>query len=229
MSLIPRTSVPAGPPGPTGATMPYTIPAVRFPDSSYLMDSAVIADRIEALYPSPSLSLSSPTIPEAEKIIGEVMVALVGWTMPSAIDKILSPRSAEYFRRTREESMGITMDKLQAEKGGESAWEDAAAPLKKLGDLLRKEEGPFVLGTTGQYSTRFSIEHICRTWCAGINCGIGADNMLAVSYADFHIVGLLQFLKHVDEKAVFERTLQIEPALKTLYEASAKWLERDDH
>lgn len=36
-------------------------------------------------------------------------------------------------------------------------------------------------------------------------------------------------LKWGDEKELFERCLEIEPALGKLYEACGKWLERDDH
>lgn len=50
----------------------------------------------------------------------------------------------------------------------------------------------------------------------------------AVSYADFVIVGLLQFTKRCDQE-VYGRAAKMEPALKTLYEASAAWVERDNH
>ncbi|KAL8949989.1 MAG: hypothetical protein Q9183_007558, partial [Haloplaca sp. 2 TL-2023] len=48
-----------------------------------------------------------------------------------------------------------------------------------------------------------------------------------VSYADFVIVGLLQFAKQLGE-GVFEKMVDIEPALAKVYEASAEWLKRDD-
>lgn len=49
-----------------------------------------------------------------------------------------------------------------------------------------------------------------------------------VSYADFVIVAALHFMKRADEK-IYERAIQIEPALTELYEASQEWLKRDDH
>ncbi|TVY31332.1 Glutathione S-transferase-like protein [Lachnellula subtilissima] len=48
------------------------------------------------------------------------------------------------------------------------------------------------------------------------------------SYADFVIVGWLQFFKTIDVK-LYERVVSIEPAFGTLYDASKQWLERDDH
>ena len=49
-----------------------------------------------------------------------------------------------------------------------------------------------------------------------------------VTYVDFVIVGGLQCFKRADAD-VYERIVRVEPALKTLYEASAAWLARDDH
>lgn len=49
-----------------------------------------------------------------------------------------------------------------------------------------------------------------------------------VSYADFYIVGFLRFMHKIGED-LYERMVEMEPALRTLYDASAAWLKRDDH
>jgi len=41
-------------------------------------------------------------------------------------------------------------------------------------------------------------------------------------------VGLLHFWKVIDEK-IYERAVEIEPALGKIYDASKQWLERDAH
>jgi hypothetical protein len=51
---------------------------------------------------------------------------------------------------------------------------------------------------------------------------------MVASYADFVIVGWLQFFKIIDEK-LYRRVVEIEPAFGTLYDASKQWLERDGH
>jgi hypothetical protein len=51
---------------------------------------------------------------------------------------------------------------------------------------------------------------------------------IEASYADFVVVGLLQFWKTIDEK-IYERVIDIEPSLGKLYDASKQWLERDAH
>ncbi|RDL36431.1 uncharacterized protein BP5553_05783 [Venustampulla echinocandica] len=196
---IEPTLSPNVPPNPPSSGAPaYTIPAVQFPDSSYLMDSKPIAYHLESLYPSPHLHLESPSLSQVEAIISELMTALAPESMPRAPLNILNDCSAEYFQRKREEKLGMTFEKFVAAKGGEKAWEAAMPAITQLGEVLKKEEGPFVLGTTP-------------------------------SYADFVIAGFLQMLKWMEEKAMFERFLKIEPALGKLYEACGKWLERDDH
>jgi hypothetical protein len=58
--------------------------------------------------------------------------------------------------------------------------------------------------------------------------GRGRANQKAVSYADFVIVGWLQFMKVIEED-LFKRIVGIEPAFGKLYDASEQWLERDGH
>lgn len=52
--------------------------------------------------------------------------------------------------------------------------------------------------------------------------------MITVSYADFYIVSFLKFLRGIEE-GHYERMVKIAPELGKLYDASQKWLERDDH
>ncbi|KAF2032582.1 glutathione S-transferas-like protein [Setomelanomma holmii] len=48
-----------------------------------------------------------------------------------------------------------------------------------------------------------------------------------VSYADFIFLGLLHMIKRIDEK-YFQRYLELDESFPRFYEASKKWLERDD-
>jgi hypothetical protein len=52
---------------------------------------------------------------------------------------------------------------------------------------------------------------------------------VAASYADFVVLGWLQFYSRIDEERLFNRVLKMEPALGRLYEAGKQWLKRDDH
>ena len=50
----------------------------------------------------------------------------------------------------------------------------------------------------------------------------------SVSYADFIVLGALDFFKRMGE-GVYEKVVEIEPTLWTMYEASKQWLERSQH
>ena len=52
--------------------------------------------------------------------------------------------------------------------------------------------------------------------------------MNVASYADFVVVGALQFGRRIGED-VFEQMTAIDPAFLKLYEACSEWLKRDDH
>jgi len=175
----------------------YTIPAVQFPDSTYMMESQAIAQRLEKDHPTPSLHLDSPLLPKVQALLPKILPPLGGLWQPAVPASLLNPSSKEYFERTRHERLGKPLAQIAQEFGGEEAWMAAIPELKELGALLKAEGGPFVTGKTP-------------------------------SYADFVILGWLQFFKTIDVK-LYERVVSIEPAFGTLYDASKQWLERDDH
>ena len=91
------------------------------------------------------------------------------------------------------------MDQLEAEKGGDAAWEAAKAGFKHMADLLtnnKKDEGPFIMGSTP-------------------------------CYGDWVIVAAVQMFKAFDEESG-ERFVRQEPAVRKMYEASKQWVEKDD-
>ena len=130
------------------------------------------------------------------------------------VPKILNERSVEYFERTRAEAYGKSLQELAKTDGGEKAWTEALPGIKALGELLKKEGGPYFMGKT-------------RKSYSSILTNILLIKALA-SYADFVIVGMLQFYKRID-MAVYERVVKTEPELETLYDACKQWLERDGH
>ena len=92
---------------------------------------------------------------------------------------ILSPRSQEYFRRTREAELGHRLEDLLDPEKEEQAWKVAEEGMRAAGELMRthKDEGPFVLGARP-------------------------------SGADFFIAGSLQSARVVDE-GVFQRNIKL--------------------
>ncbi|KFX97572.1 hypothetical protein O988_04806 [Pseudogymnoascus sp. VKM F-3808] len=141
---------------PTGEKLKYTVPAIHhIPTNKHIMDSTPIAKFLEATYPTPPLPLTSElgrTIElRGRSIVGPTFRSSV---MPREIN-ILSPRSQEYFRRTREEALGHRLEDLLADE--EKSWEAVSEGMKEVGGLMRTNaaEGPFILGAKPSYTDFF--------------------------------------------------------------------------
>lgn len=111
------------------------------------MDSWAIAQALEKQYPSPSLHLDSPDVVELLELI--TLAPIYSICVP-LIPDILSEVSAEMFIRTREGFYGKSLGQLMDEEGAEACWKEMGVAAKKMGDAIRKTDGPFVLGNTGE-------------------------------------------------------------------------------
>jgi glutathione S-transferase len=144
----------------------------------YMMDSVLIAQFLESTYPDPPVPLASELGREIEaKARAVVGTAFRMSVMPREIG-ILSPRSQEYFRRTREASLGHRLEDLLDPDKEEQGWNAVGDGMRAVGELMRthKADGPFVLGARP-------------------------------SYTDFFITGSLQSARVVDE-GVFQRNIK---------------------
>ncbi|KAF1983031.1 hypothetical protein K402DRAFT_396963 [Aulographum hederae CBS 113979] len=166
-----------GPSDPASATnFKYTVPAIQHvPSNTYMMDSGPIAQFLESNFPERPVPLTSELGREIEaKARGLGGKAFQLSVMPREIG-ILSPRSQEYFRRTREAGLGFPLEKLLDSDKEEQAWATASDGMHAVSELMgtNKAEGPFVLGAKP-------------------------------SITDFFITGSLQSARTVDE-TVFQR------------------------
>ena len=143
-----------------------------------MMDSIPIAQFIESTYPDPPVPLTSELGREIEaKARVAVGTAFRTSVMPREIG-ILSPRAQEYFRRTREASLGHRLEDLLDPDKEEQGWNAVGDSIRPVGELIRthKASGPFVLGARP-----------CST--------------------DFFLTGSLQCARVVDE-GVFQRLIK---------------------
>jgi hypothetical protein len=133
---------------------PYSSPAIKINDGSkttYVMESSRIAASLEALSPTNSLHLDSDILPRVQELIPKIMGPLRPEWMPKIPRNVLGPESAEYFQRTRAERVGMSLDEFD-KKGpgaGEEAWELARDGIEKMASVLKENEGPFFMGSTG--------------------------------------------------------------------------------
>ncbi|CAM1504384.1 Fc.00g019750.m01.CDS01 [Cosmosporella sp. VM-42] len=185
--------------GPNESTGTWTIPTVKFPDGSYVMDSRKIVNRIEKEYPEPSVHLDSPVLAKLEATMPGIMGALRPIYFLAVPRNILNEGSLNYWYETRAKTAGMPLDQLEKEKGGQQAW-DAAQPVLHEVEALLKEntDGPFFLGKT-------------------------------ISYADFQWGGFLIFIQrggHIDDLYKISGDAQLH---KNLLEALASYSARNDH
>ncbi|KAM5355337.1 hypothetical protein ACJ41O_001983 [Fusarium nematophilum] len=181
------------------STGTWTIPTVKFPDGTYLMDSRKIVERVEKEHPEPSVHLDSPVLARLEEIMPRLMPPLRPVYFTTVPERLLSEESVGYWHETRSKMVGMPLDQLNKEKGGQQAW-DAAQPVLHEVEALLKEssDGPFFLGKTP-------------------------------SYADFVWAGFLIFIQRnglIDELYNVSGDGQLH---KDLLEATAPWHKRNDH
>lgn len=141
-----------------GAKGRYTVPAIHHvPTNKYIMDSKPISHFLEETYPEPPVPLESELGREVEARAR----AVVGVTMYKSLVprevKILAPRAAEYFRRTREATVGRKLEDLLDPAAEEETWAAAEGVVDEVGRLMQTNaaEGPFVLGARPSYTDFF--------------------------------------------------------------------------
>ena len=114
------------------------------------MDSKAIAAHLEKLYPSPSLHLNSDAQKEIEQLVPKIHEALRGVSLPLVLN-ILNEPSREYFERTRSAMLGKSLKEYAQTNGGEHAWIAALPYIKGLGEVIKKNDGPFVMGESREW------------------------------------------------------------------------------
>ncbi|KAF3026637.1 hypothetical protein E8E14_014485 [Neopestalotiopsis sp. 37M] len=136
----------------------YTVPVIQYvPTGEYIMDSKPISEFIEKTYPSPAVPLTSDLGREIEtKARGGLGLTFRKSLMPREIH-ILSPPAQEFFRRTREASLGHRLEDLLEGDKEQVAWAESAEGMREAGELIRTNsaEGPFVLGARPSYTDFF--------------------------------------------------------------------------
>jgi glutathione S-transferase len=123
---------------------------VHIPDVGYVQDSAEIAKVLDAKYPSPSLHLDDPTVNAAIEASLKFFPIFRLYIISRA-PAILPERDAEYFHRTRHQTLGKPLSQVTAETDVDALLTKGRAESGELLALLEKEDGPFVLGNTSQF------------------------------------------------------------------------------
>lgn len=144
------------------------------------MDSENISQFIESTYPEPPVPLTSELGREVEKQARALLGTTFGASVMPREILILSPRAQEYFRHTREASLGHPLEDLLDLEKEDQRWSAVDDQLIGISKLMKtnKADGPFILGSRP-------------------------------SYTDFFIAGALQSARMVEE-SVFQRNIKYE-------------------
>ncbi|KAL8851860.1 MAG: hypothetical protein Q9221_003286 [Calogaya cf. arnoldii] len=151
--------IPPNPPSPYSP--PYTLPTIRFPEGSYVMDSKNIAASLEEKYPSPPLHLDSPQVAKIEALLPQLLVPMRGILIPKIGRTLLNQESVPYFHETRSKMFGMPLDQMDRELGGDAQWEEAKPVIREFAALLEENGGPFVFGAEVSYADFILVGAMC--------------------------------------------------------------------
>jgi glutathione S-transferase len=177
----------------------YTIPVLQFPSGELVMDSDVIARRLEAFCPRPSLPLDDSILGEVEQAVKEVLLSLYPVLILPSRD-MLDADGRRWFGADRSRALGMSCDDFAKAHGGEMAWTNAEPGLSRLKELLtshKKDDGPFIRGKS-------------------------------VTYGDFVIASLFEWTRRVSGGEVFQRIIQGDKTFSDLQDACKPWRSKDD-
>ena len=197
MANISRSGIPPNPPG---SWSDYSCPAVQMPDGECIMDSFNIAEKFESLYPEPSLHLDNVVYKKVQKALGAAVGPLRYMVLAAVQRNVLREPSASWFAEDRTQRFGKTLDQLEKDEGGETAWSAAKDGLEMLKVEMtehKQDEGPFVLGST-------------------------------VSYGDLIIAAFFTWFEKADS-VLYERFVGYDETFGKHHEACRPWLARDSH
>ncbi|KAK1573954.1 uncharacterized protein LY79DRAFT_615777 [Colletotrichum navitas] len=130
----------------------HTCPAVKFPDGTYVMDSAKIIKHLEERYPDKPLRPDSEEAQAASQLMRRLWGPLQPVMMPEVYRTILGEKSQPFFWDTRKKDLGMTIYEFEDKYGGELAWGKAKQAIDDASAQLNKTAGPFFLGKQVSYA-----------------------------------------------------------------------------
>ncbi|TCD62883.1 hypothetical protein EIP91_006267 [Steccherinum ochraceum] len=159
-ALCKRLGAPASDVKADGITPHYTVPIIHDPNTGkFISDSATISEYLDTTYPTAGVRL----FPDGSRVLQAAFSSAVASTCQAplfsvvvlAVCKHLNPRSAEYFRRTREQKLGSKLEDIAPEGTGkgETKWKELEAAMTKIAAWFELGGGqPFAGGNVPVYA-----------------------------------------------------------------------------
>ncbi|CAH0026956.1 unnamed protein product [Clonostachys rhizophaga] len=130
----------------------YTAPTIRLPDGTYIMDSKHISALLEEKYPEPSIHLDPKLYARLIEQLKGGMGSLTTVYVTQVPARLLSQRSVEFFKKTREEMLGMALEEYAKSIPRDEAFAKAVPYLRKITEMLQEKEGPFFKGEQVSYT-----------------------------------------------------------------------------
>jgi len=87
-----------------------------------------------------------------EPFVVPALMPLALFTLPLVYERIVSPVSKDYFRRTREAQLGKKLEEVEPiGKEREEAWNQVKKCFDIVDDWLQKKGDPYALGEQGSF------------------------------------------------------------------------------
>jgi len=163
------------------------------------MDSDIIAKRLEAFCPTPSLALDDPILEEVEQAVKEVLLSLLPVLILPSRD-MLDEDGRSWFEKDRSQALGMSCDEFAKACGGETAWMNVEFGLSRLKDIVtshKTDNGPFIRGKDA-------------------------------TYGDFVIASFFEWARRVGDGEVYQRIVRSDETFLELQETCEPWLSKDD-
>lgn len=125
------------------------------------MDAKRIAASLEEKYPDPPIHLDSPQVARVGECFGRLLVPMRGILLPKIARNLLNPESVPYFHESRSKQLGMPLEQLDKELGGDAQWEEAKPILREIAALIEENGGPFVLSGEVSYADFILVGALC--------------------------------------------------------------------
>lgn len=163
----------------------YTVPVIYDPKTKAVVEeSTSIAKYLDETYPdTPRLFPGGTFVVQSAFMasLDSIIMSLVGLVLESTCNN-LNPVSAEYFKRTRDQTMGQPFEAWipQDENGREKLWKEVQAGLDKIAGWFSAsgDTGPFVMGDTLTFA---DIDLASRFIWVKVVLGAGSDGWKRVA------------------------------------------------
>ncbi|KAI1756892.1 putative glutathione S-transferase [Xylaria castorea] len=129
----------------------FTVPAIKLPDGTYIMDSSAIAQELEKQHPEPSIHLDEAYRQKYVGFLSSAFKSLTAVYILGVPNKLLKEVNHDYWHQTRSKFVGMPLEKFVRENEGDQVWKGAAPHLASITAMLKENKGPFFMGDTVSY------------------------------------------------------------------------------